>query len=52
MKEELLALEATHIWDIVSFPSDKHSIGCKWFYKDADGTLEHYKAWLVAKVYT
>ncbi|WZZ08512.1 hypothetical protein YC2023_094433 [Brassica napus] len=55
MNEELLALDSTHTWDIVSFPSDKHDIGCKWVYKvklNADGTLERYKARLVAKGYT
>lgn len=53
--EELLALESTHTWDIVSLPSDKHAIGCKWVYKvklNADETLERYKARLVAKGYT
>lgn len=55
MNEELKALEATHTWDIVSLPSDKRAIGCKWVYKiklNADGTLERYKARLVAKGYT
>lgn len=55
MNEELLALESTHTWDIVSLPSDKHAIGCKWVYKvklSADGSLERYKARLVAKGYT
>lgn len=55
MNEELLALESTHTWDIVSLPSDKHAIGCKWVYKvklNADGTLERYKERLVSKRYT
>ena len=55
MNEELLALESTHTWDIVSLPLDKHAIGCKWVYKvklNADGTLERYKERLVSKSYT
>lgn len=55
MNEELLALEANDTWEICSLPSGKHAIGCKWVYKvklNADGTLERYKAWLVAKGYT
>lgn len=55
MNEELLAHESTHTWDIVSFPSDKHAIGCKCVYTvklNDDGTVERYKARLVAKGYT
>jgi hypothetical protein len=36
-------------------PPHKHAIGCKWVYKlklKADGSLERYKAQLVAKGYT
>lgn len=55
MNEELIALEANNTWDICSLPSRKHAIGCKWVYKvklNADGTLERYKARIVAKGYT
>ena len=55
MNEELISLENTHTWDIVSLPENKHAIGCKWVYKvklNADGTLKRYKARLVAKGYT
>lgn len=55
MNEELMALENTQTWLICSLPPDKHAIGCKWVYKiklQADGSLERYKARLVAKEYT
>ena len=55
MDDELRALEANSIWTIMSLPSGKHAVGCRWVYKikrKADGTLECYKARLVAKGYT
>lgn len=55
MNEELIALENTQTYDIFSLLPGKHTTGCKWVYKvklNADGTLERYKAWLVAKGYT
>lgn len=55
MNEELIALESTDTWEVVSLPDGKHAIGCRWVYKvklNADGTLERYKAHLVAKGYT
>ena len=55
MKVELEAMEANQNWSIVPLPPDKHFIGCKWVYKiklKSDGTVERYKARLVAKEYT
>lgn len=55
MNEELIALEGNDTWNVCSLPPGKHAIGCKWVYKlkfNADGTLERYKARLVAKCYT
>ena len=55
MKEKLDAIEANHTWYVVSLPQGKHSIGCRWIYKvkyKFDGTVDHYKAHLVAKGYT
>ncbi|XP_073019373.1 uncharacterized mitochondrial protein AtMg00820-like [Primulina eburnea] len=55
MTDELSALESNDTWSIVSLPSGKRAVGCKWVYKAkfrADGTLERYKARLVAKGYT
>lgn len=54
MHTEIQALEANNTWVLTSLPFDKHVIGCKWVYKlkyKADGTLDRYKARLVAKVF-
>lgn len=54
MHTEIQALEANNTWVLTSLPFDKHAIGCKWVYKlkyKEDGTLDRYKAWLVAKVF-
>lgn len=51
MDEELRALEENHTWDVVPCPSNVKAIGCKWVYSIklcSDGTLDRYKAWLVA----
>ena len=32
MKEEMNALEHNHTWDLVSLPSRKKAIGCKWVF--------------------
>ena len=55
MKEELDALHKTGTWDLVYLPSRKSAIGCKWVYKiktRSDGTVDHYKARLVARGFT
>lgn len=30
MNEELIALESTDTWEVVSLPDGKHAIGCRW----------------------
>ena len=49
------ALHKTKTWDLVDLPSEKSTIGCKWVYKiktRLDGTVDRYKALLVAKGFT
>lgn len=52
MAEEIAALERTGMWDLVPLPAHVCPITCKWVYKvktQSDGSLEHYKARLVAR---
>ncbi|CAA7020467.1 unnamed protein product [Microthlaspi erraticum] len=51
MLAEIEALDLNGTWDLVELPKGKTAIGCKWVYTikfRADGTLERYKARLVA----
>lgn len=55
MANELDAMELNNTWSVVNLPKEKHSIGCKWVYKikcKYDGSIDRYKARLVAKRYT
>ncbi|XP_074300565.1 uncharacterized protein LOC141631842 [Silene latifolia] len=55
MSKEIEALEKNKTWRIVTLPRGKKAIGCKWVYKikyKADGTVERYKARLVAQGFT
>lgn len=52
---ELGALEENRTWDVVSLPIGKNVVGCKWIFTikyNADGTIERYKARLVAQGFT
>lgn len=54
MHEEYQALLHNGTWRLVPPPKGKNVIGCKWVYKlkrRADGEIDRYKAWLVAKGY-
>lgn len=54
MQEEFQALQQQCTWDLVSLPSHKTAIGCKWVYRikrNYDGSVARYKARLVAKGY-
>ena len=52
---EIAALEANNTWTLTPLPPNKKAIGCKWVYRVKyrfDGSVERYKAWLVAKGFT
>ena len=54
MDDEMDALGDSGTWDLTPLPKEKKEIGCKWVYKvkhNADGTINRYKACLVAKGY-
>lgn len=54
MDEELSVLKANHTWEMIVFPPCASIIGSKWIYSikvKMDGTLDRYKAWLVAQGY-
>ena len=55
MQDEITALENNDTWCIVSPPTDKVAIGCKWVFEikyKASGEVERYKARLVTKGYS
>lgn len=55
MATELKALKDNNTWSLVPLPMGHKPIGCRWVYKikyNSDGTIERYKACLVAKGYT
>lgn len=52
MLDEFQALQQNNTWTLVPLPPHRHAIGCKWLFKvkqNADGSIERYKARLVAK---
>ena len=55
MEEELESMRKNQVWDLVDLPSNQKAIGNKRVIKikwKADGSIENYKAQLVAKWYT
>ena len=48
-------LKKNGTWEIVNLPREKKTVGCKWVFTvkcRADGSIERYKARLVAKRFT
>ncbi|KAH9698654.1 retrovirus-related pol polyprotein from transposon RE1 [Citrus sinensis] len=55
IEEEMRALEKNQIWEVTDLPKGKKTVGCKWVFTikyNSNGTLERYKARLVAKRFT
>ncbi|KAH9658792.1 hypothetical protein KPL70_023626 [Citrus sinensis] len=55
IEEEMRALGKNQIWEVTDLPKGKKTVGCKWVFTikyNSNGTLERYKARLVAKRFT
>ena len=55
MEKEIESLYANEVWDLVELPKDRKAVGSKWVFKtkrNANGTVERYKARLVAQGYS
>ncbi|KAH9802834.1 retrovirus-related pol polyprotein from transposon RE1 [Citrus sinensis] len=53
MNDEMRSLQKNQTWELVDLPPGKKPVGCRWIYTikyKADGSIERYKARLVAKV--
>ena len=55
MNVEMGSLQKNQTWELVDLPPGKKPVSCRWIYTikyKADGSIERYKARLVAKDYT
>ncbi len=55
METEMKSLQENDVWDLVRLPTGRKIVGSKWVFKKktgADGTVERYKARLVAQGFT
>ncbi|KAH9783645.1 hypothetical protein KPL71_009401 [Citrus sinensis] len=55
MNDEMRSLQKNQTWELVDLPPGKKPVGCRWIYTikyKADGSIERYKARIVAKGYT
>lgn len=54
VQKEYNAHLSNGIWKLIELPADRKAIGCRWVFKikcNADGSVERYKAHIVAKGY-
>ncbi|XP_073266308.1 epi-neemfruitin B synthase L1AT [Populus alba] len=55
MNEEMRSLQKNCTWEVVELPTGKVPVGCRWVFTikhKANGTIERFKARLIAKGYT
>lgn len=55
MEKEIKSLSENEVWDLVDLPEGRSPVGSKWVFKvktGADGSIERYKARLVAQGYS
>ena len=55
METEMKSLIESNVWDLVELPPGRKTVGSKWVFKKktgADGSVQRYKARLVAQGYT
>ena len=55
MEKDMESLRTHDVWDLVELPRDRKAVGSKWVYKvkkNADGSVEQYKARLVTQGFT
>ncbi|XP_071688658.1 uncharacterized mitochondrial protein AtMg00820-like [Rutidosis leptorrhynchoides] len=54
MEEEMESMRSNNVWELVDLPKGRKARGSKWILKikcKADGSIERYKAQIVAKGY-
>ena len=54
-KKDEKSLQKNDVWELVKLPNGRKTVGSKWVFKEkigADGSIEHYKARLVAQGYS